>query len=65
MRELLDQRDQLDQELADMVAGDINPSVRKTRKAQACSICGDPHHNARNCPVKPHDANGQTPTLPT
>lgn len=46
IRELLDQRDNLDKELAAIVNGS-----KKERKPLTCSKCGSPDHTARNCTV--------------
>ena len=46
IRELLDRRDALDQELASLIGG------TKERKPQRCSICSSTEHSARTCPQK-------------
>jgi hypothetical protein len=43
VRELLDKRDEIDQELG---------SIFKERKTQRCSKCGEEGHTARTCPKK-------------
>lgn len=48
IRELLDQRDKLDDELRSLVTGNGS----KERKAQTCSTCGEAGHSARTCPTK-------------
>jgi Zinc knuckle len=47
LRELCDQRDAIDAELAQLVAG-----TKKERKTLTCSKCGSPDHTARTCPQK-------------
>jgi len=46
IRELLDKRDEIDQELQSLVTG------TKERKVQRCSKCGEEGHTARTCPKK-------------
>ena len=46
IRELLDARDKIDEELAALVTG------TKERKPQSCSKCGEVGHSARTCPKK-------------
>jgi hypothetical protein len=48
LRELCDQRDAIDAEIAQLVTG--NP--KKERKSLTCSKCGSPDHTARTCPQK-------------
>lgn len=52
IRDLLDKRDELDQELSAIFAG-----APKERKQQRCSSCLSTEHTARNCPKK----NGDNP----
>lgn len=47
MRELLDKRDEIDDQIAALVAGN------KERKPQRCSVCLAEGHSARTCPKKP------------
>ena len=47
LRTLLDQRDALDAEIVGLVTGE-----KKSRKPQACSVCGSSDHTARTCPTK-------------
>jgi hypothetical protein len=51
LRELLDQRDILDQEIAAAVIAPEAAAARP-RKPQKCSVCGGEDHTARNCPSK-------------
>lgn len=46
IRELLKQRDELDEEIREAVGG------TKERKPQKCSHCQQEGHTARNCPTK-------------
>jgi hypothetical protein len=48
LRELCDQRDAIDAEIAQVVTG--NP--KKDRKSLTCSKCGSADHTARTCPQK-------------
>ena len=48
-RELIARRDEIDQQLAALFGG----GEPKTRKAQTCSKCGSPEHNARACTQPP------------
>ena len=48
IRQLLDQRDELDRELASAVNGATN-STSNTRKPASCSKCGEEGHTARTC----------------
>lgn len=48
LRELLDQRDALDDEIIKIVTG--NP--KRERKSLTCSACGSNDHTARTCPTK-------------
>lgn len=43
MRELLDQRDAIDEEMKTLVTG------TKERKPQVCGNCGLPGHSSRTC----------------
>jgi len=45
LRELLDKRDKLDDEIYGLVTG-------RQKKALRCSICSEESHTARNCPNK-------------
>lgn len=54
LRELLDKRDALDIEIADIVNG--NAGVKTIRKPQACGTCGETGHSSRTCPKKPTTA---------
>lgn len=45
MRQLLDRRDEIDRELAELVTG----SAKKTLR---CSACGEEGHTARTCTKK-------------
>jgi hypothetical protein len=47
IRELLDKRDEIDNQLMSMFNGN-----GKERKKQSCSKCGSDQHNARSCPEK-------------
>lgn len=49
LRELLDQRDHIDNEIANMVTGN---GAKKERKPLTCSACGSDQHTARTCPTK-------------
>jgi hypothetical protein len=46
LRELLDQRDELDDQIRTLVGGP------KERKPQHCKVCNSTEHTARNCPSK-------------
>jgi hypothetical protein len=48
LRELCDQRDAIDAEIAAAVAG----TTKKDRKPLTCSKCGSPDHTARTCTQK-------------
>jgi hypothetical protein len=48
LRELCDQRDAIDAEIAQVVVG----TAKKDRKALTCGKCGSPDHTARTCPQK-------------
>lgn len=48
LRKLLDDRDAIDEEIVSLIGG-----VKKERKPQACSICGEPGHSARSCTKRP------------
>ena len=48
LRELCDQRDAIDTEIAQIVTG----ITKKDRKSLTCSKCGSPDHTARTCPQK-------------
>jgi hypothetical protein len=48
LRELCDQRDAIDAEIAQLVTG----NTKKERKSLTCSKCGSPDHTARTCPQK-------------
>jgi hypothetical protein len=48
LRELCDQRDAIDAEIAAVVTG----TTKKDRKSLTCSKCGSPDHTARTCPQK-------------
>lgn len=48
VRDLLDKRDAIDKELAEL----FNGSRERERKPLTCSICGG-QHTARTCPQKP------------
>ncbi len=52
MRELLDRRDALDVEIAEMAVSHA-VTVKKDRKPLTCSICQSSEHTARTCPQKP------------
>lgn len=52
LRELLDQRDAIDEEIAQMASTLNVRAAAKPRKAQTCSLCGSDEHTARNCPTK-------------
>ena len=45
LRQLLDQRDKLDDEIRELVNGD-------KKKPQRCSKCGEEGHSIRTCPQK-------------
>lgn len=47
LRELLDKRDALEEEIITLVGG-----VKKEWKSQACSVCGETGHSARSCDKK-------------
>lgn len=47
IRQLLDQRDELDRELASAVNGATNST--SNRKPASCSKCGEEGHTARTC----------------
>lgn len=65
LRQLLDDRDRLDAEIAEAVGTPDATAAKSARKTQQCGICGDPNHNARNCPAKIKEVtNGQTPPVP-
>lgn len=50
LRELLDQRDDIDREIHSLVAGTaVTPNVKR---AVTCSLCGETGHTARVCPQK-------------
>jgi len=53
LRELLDQRDAIDDEIA-QIATNLNGrlTVKTARKALTCSKCGSTEHTARTCPQK-------------
>ena len=46
IRELLDKRDAIDQELAALFAGSAS------KKPIVCGLCKEPGHTARTCPTK-------------
>ena len=48
MKELIAQREAIDDELTKIVTG----STKRERKALTCSACGSTDHTARNCPTK-------------
>ena len=48
LRDLCDQRDAIDAEIAQLVTG----TAKKERKSLTCSKCGSPDHTARTCPQK-------------
>jgi hypothetical protein len=48
LRELCDQRDAIDAEIAAVATG----TTKKDRKSLTCSKCGSPDHTARTCPQK-------------
>ena len=50
LRELLDQRDQLDEEIARAVGSTV--TTKKERKPLTCGICGSESHTARTCSQK-------------
>ena len=45
-KELIERREQIDEELAAIFA------TGKSRKPQKCSSCGEEGHSARTCPTK-------------
>jgi len=47
IRELLDSRDKIDEELQGIFTGSKEPKTRR------CSICNTEGHSARTCPTKP------------
>jgi hypothetical protein len=51
LRELLDQRDGIDTEIAAIVTGTVS-AVKKERKPLTCGACGQEGHTARTCPTK-------------
>lgn len=55
IRELLDQRDAIDDELAGIFRGIAAPGVRRTLK---CSHCNQAGHTARSCPQKQNSTAG-------
>jgi hypothetical protein len=48
LRQLLDQRDGIDADIASIVNG----TAKKDRKPLTCSKCGGPDHTARTCTQK-------------
>jgi len=49
MKELIAQREHIDEELTAIVTGNSAP---KERKAIRCSVCSQEGHTARTCPNK-------------
>jgi hypothetical protein len=49
---LLDQRDEIDRELALIITGAAIVTSPGAKKTTACSVCGAAGHNARACPKK-------------
>ena len=48
LRQLIDKRDDIDREIADIVTGNATTS----KKAIRCSACNQEGHTARTCPRK-------------
>jgi hypothetical protein len=54
IRELLDQRDELDRQIAAAAMPDgTSGALQKPRAPQKCGVCGNEGHTARTCPQKP------------
>ena len=58
LRNLLDQRDAIDDEIAGIVNG--TKANGKERKPQACSTCGEVGHSSRTCTKKEAQHGTQT-----
>lgn len=49
MKELIAQREHIDEELTAIVTGNATPKERKTIR---CSVCSQEGHTARTCPTR-------------
>lgn len=60
LRLLLDQRDDIDSQIAEAVgAAPTDTSSPTTRKPKTCSVCGESGHNAARCPKKPTEISNE------